>query len=123
MNADMPHGERRAVPRVTACCVTRVRCNNWSSIEVEVLDLSTRGMRIATRANVKTGQPVNVEILGLGLVAAKIAWRDGGEHGLSFDRPIDLHGCHWLPALTGEGLPAANPPVFRSADGAASLDG
>lgn len=76
----------------------RLHPNQWSSLEVRVLDLSASGFRADCEARVLVGSPIAIEIAGVGRVAAHVTWRRGNRFGAKFDVAIDLSACTW-PAL------------------------
>ena len=112
--------ERRSVPRTAGGCSARLRPNEWSSIEVELMDFSKLGFRIATAALLSVGSFVSLEVPGIGHVKAKVIWRGDGECGAKFIQPIDLRHCEWIPedarAAMGQPTTALKPdPVVEEA--------
>lgn len=73
----------------------RLHPNDWSSLEVRVLDLSAGGFRADCEARVIIGSPVTIEIAGIGPVNAHVTWRRGQRIGAKFDTPIDMSRCDW----------------------------
>jgi hypothetical protein len=74
---------------------TRLKPNEWSSVEVTMLDLSELGFRAACEARLRVGGTVSIEIPEIGAVEAQVEWQRGGEFGARFYGPIDLHTCGW----------------------------
>ena len=72
---------------------TRLRPNNWSSLEVRIVDMSDSGFRAECDAMVTVGGPVWIDLPGLGEVEAQVSWRKRGEIGAKFVIPIDLEAC------------------------------
>jgi hypothetical protein len=112
--------ERRSVPRTNAGCSARLRPNEWSSIEVELIDFSKLGFRVGTAALLPVGSFVSLEVPGIGHVRAKVIWRGDGECGAKFIQPIDLRHCEWIPeearAAMGQPTTAVKPdPVVEEA--------
>jgi PilZ domain len=75
----------------------RLHPNDWSSLEVRILDISANGFRAECEARVPVGSSVALEVAGLGRVHAHVSWRRGDRFGAKFDRAIDLSGCAWRP--------------------------
>jgi hypothetical protein len=73
----------------------RIRPNEWSSLEIDLVDFTEEGFRAACEANLKIGSFISVEVPGNGVVSAKIIWRSGEALGAKFVRPIDLRHCDW----------------------------
>jgi|GEM_PF-759122 len=71
----------------------RLRPNEWSSLEVRIVDLSEDGFRAECEARVLRGSIVRVELPGLGETEAQVTWRGSGEFGARFTMPIDLARC------------------------------
>lgn len=76
---------------------TRLRPNDWSSIEIQVLDISTLGLRAECEARLVRASSISVDIPGVGAVEAEVIWVRDGEFGAAFIRPIDLASCSWTP--------------------------
>ena len=95
--------ERRRQPRYRLEERARLRPNEWSTVQVELLDISSTGFRALCDANLKIGGYVTLEIHGIGSVEAKIVWRNDTMVGAQFDRPIKLDYCAWVrvPLDTG----------------------
>ena len=75
----------------------RLHPNDWSSIEIRVLDLSENGFRAECDARVTVGTPVTLEVDGIGPVHARVTWRRGNRFGAKFDAPADISACGWAP--------------------------
>ncbi len=75
----------------------RLHPNDWSSLEVRVLDLSSNGFRAQCEARVTVGSPVALDIAGIGRVNAHVTWRRGTRFGAKFDQPADIAACAWAP--------------------------
>lgn len=78
----------------------RLHPNEWSSLEVQVLDFSEQGFRARCDASILSGSRVTLEIPGLGPVDAQVSWRGRGEIGAKFILPVDLSRCGWTPVGT-----------------------
>jgi hypothetical protein len=75
----------------------RLHPNDWSSIEVRVLDVSSSGFRAECEARILVGTAVTLEVAGVGPLRAHVTWRRGERFGAKFDLPADLTGCTWDP--------------------------
>ena len=102
--------ERRRHPRYALDARARLRPNDWSTVQVEMLDISTHGFRAHCEANLRIGSVVTLEVNGIGQVDARILWRHAGEIGCRFTRPITLEFCAWLRDPLGA-APDAAPQV------------
>ena len=100
---DSCRDDRRQFPRYRLDHATRLRPNEWSTLQVELLDISTGGFRINCDANLKIGGYVTLEVHGIGLVEARIVWRRGQQVGAQFARPIRLEHCAWVREQIDEG--------------------
>jgi hypothetical protein len=88
--------ERRA-ERMALDEATRLRPNEWSSLEVRMIDLSASGFRANCEARLRNGGAVSLEVPGLGWVEAQVEWQRGDMFGARFFQPIDLEVCGWTP--------------------------
>jgi len=77
---------------------TRLRPNDWSSLEVRMIDLSSRGFRAACEARLQRGACVSLDVAGLGSLEAQIEWQRGTMFGARFLHPIALEQCAWSHA-------------------------
>jgi hypothetical protein len=75
----------------------RLHPNDWSSIEVRVLDVSSSGFRVECDARILVGTAVRLDVAGVGPLQAHVTWRRGERFGASFDLPADLTACTWDP--------------------------
>jgi len=80
----------RRSERIEVDTRTRLRPNNWSSLEVRLVDLSAEGFRVQCDAAVLRGALVRIALPGIGDVEAHVSWRRRGEFGAKFTIPIDL---------------------------------
>ncbi|HEY0043422.1 MAG TPA: PilZ domain-containing protein [Allosphingosinicella sp.] len=92
--------ERRNVPRTEVRAPARLRPNDWSSLEVEVVDFSPQGFRAACDAILKIKSYVTLDVPGFGAVPAQVVWCREGGFGARFLQPIDPRLCGWT--RTGE---------------------
>lgn len=79
----------------------RLHPNEWSSVEVRVLDLSANGFRAECDARVTLGNAVTLEVEGVGPVVARVTWTRGNRFGAKFDAPTDVSDCAW-PAVSDQ---------------------
>jgi hypothetical protein len=86
--------ERRA-ERLALDQNTRLRPNNWSSVEIRMVDLSPLGFRAECEARLRPGAAVTLEIPGIGSVVAQVEWQRDTDFGARFFSPIDLDHCAW----------------------------
>ena len=77
----------------------RLHPNDWSSLEVRVLDLSSNGFRGECEARVLVGTCVTLEVPGIGPSQAYVTWRRGNRFGAQFSTPLVVSqtGCAPLP--------------------------
>ena len=88
--------DRRRHPRNPLFERARLRPHDWSTLQVEIRDISRHGFRAGCEANLKIGGYVTLEVNGIGQVEAKVMWRRNDEIGAEFARPISLQYCGWL---------------------------
>ena len=63
----------------------RLAPNEWSSVEVRMLECSERGFRAACDVALRLHAPVTLDVPGLGPVRASVAWRRPGEFFATFE--------------------------------------
>lgn len=80
--------------------IARLKPNDWSSLEVRIVDLSADGFRARCDARVLAGSAVRIDLPGIGETEAQVSWCRNGELGARFILPIDLERCT-APAATG----------------------
>ena len=69
---------------------TRLAPNEWSSLDVRLLECTAHGFRAAAPATVRAGASVMLDIPGIGWVRAYVSWQRGGQFTAAFAEPIDL---------------------------------
>ncbi len=94
---DMEARERRS-QRVSLDEAARLRPNDWSSLEVRMLDISESGFRASCDARLQCGGLVTLDVQGIGSVEAQVEWQRGDTFGARFILPIDIAKCSWTPA-------------------------
>jgi hypothetical protein len=75
----------------------RLAPNDWSNVEIRILELTASGFRAASDVTLREGALVTLEIPGLGPAAAFVAWRRAGQFAAAFAEPIDLAGAGFTP--------------------------
>ncbi|MGZ8287091.1 MAG: PilZ domain-containing protein [Allosphingosinicella sp.] len=97
MSSDDDNGfdSGRRAERLPLDAETRLRPNNWSSLQIKMLDLSSSGFRAECEAKVKPGGSVSLDVPGIGSVEAQVEWQRDGQFGARFFAPIDLKSCQW----------------------------
>jgi hypothetical protein len=75
----------------------RLAPNDWSSVEIRILELTATGFRAVGDVILRKGALVTLEIPGIGPAAAFVAWRRGGQFAAAFAEPIDLAGAGFTP--------------------------
>jgi hypothetical protein len=74
----------------------RLAPNDWSSVEVRMLECSASGFRATCEITLRRHAPVTLEVPGLGAVRASISWCRPGEFAATFDEPIDLDRAKFM---------------------------
>ena len=87
----------RETERIAMDEPARLHPNDWSSLEVRILDFSDSGFRAECEAAIMSGGCIRLEVDGIGPVDAQVIWRADGQIGAKFLRPIDLSRCGWTP--------------------------
>ena len=98
MNSDAGRGGQykpRKTGRTPVAGRTRLRAQNWYSIEVTVRDVSTGGFKAECPEAVRIGSYVSLDVPGLGPVNAQVRWQIGDRMGGMFLDPISLNRCEW----------------------------
>jgi hypothetical protein len=70
--------------------------NEWSSVEVRLLECTATGFRAAADIQLRIGTSVTIELPALGSVRAWITWCKADEFAARFATPIDLAQVRWL---------------------------
>ncbi len=90
----------RQTERIAMDETARLHPNEWSSLEVRILDFSNSGFRAECEAAMMAGSGIKLEIPGIGTVEAQVSWRRDGQIGAKFTQPVDLSSCDWTPVGT-----------------------
>ena len=80
----MRNSDRKAVDEAV-----RLHPNDWSSLEVRLIDCSEAGFRAACEARVQSGLLVTLELPGVGPKQAQVSWANGREFGARFIEPLE----------------------------------
>lgn len=88
-------GSGRKAERLQLDTEARLRPNDWSSLQVKMLDLSASGFRAECEARVQPGGSVSLDVPGIGAVEAQVEWQRGSQFGARFFAPIELRRCQW----------------------------
>lgn len=65
------------------------------SLEAEIRDISTLGLKASCVETLAIGSFITVGIPGIGPVEAEVKWQLAGDFGAMFVDPIDLRDCAW----------------------------
>ncbi len=95
---------RREATRLAIYEPTRLHPNSWSSLEVQILDISADGLRAKCEAALKIRSWLSIDVPGIGPIAAEVRWQRGKHFGASFVRSIDLQLCSWTPSCKAASL-------------------
>lgn len=90
-------GSERRAQRVSLDEAARLKPNDWSSLEVRMIDLSESGFRASCEARLQRGGLVTLDVQGIGSVEAQVEWQRGDMFGARFIEPIDIEKCTWTP--------------------------
>jgi hypothetical protein len=85
----------RREERIAVDAAARLHPNEWSSLEVRLLDLSPNGFRAQCDARVPAGSCVALELPNKGRVIAYVSWRRGDRFGAQFAEPIKVEAAGW----------------------------
>ena len=87
--------ERRRRPRRPVANAARLRPNDWSATQVDMVDISEDGFRAAGEVLFRIGHYASLQVPGIGWVEAQIVWQARGQFGARFVTSIDLTRCAW----------------------------
>ena len=78
--------------------VVRLRPNDWSSMEVVLLECSATDFVASCEARLRPGYVVTLEVPKVGPKPAHVQWCRGGRFGATFWEPLDLNkaGFRWV---------------------------
>ena len=112
---------RRRGKRVALDEAVRLAPNDWSSVEIQLLECSADGFRAACDLRLRVGSAISVEMPTLGWLRAYVTWCGAGEIAAVFGEPIDLADLR-CPSLNRE-VVLARLLRERAAAHAAGRDG
>lgn len=74
----------------------RLAPNDWSSVEIRLLECSETSFRAACDVTLRLHAPVTLELPAIGPVRAYVAWRKDGEFVGKFEEPIDIDRAKFM---------------------------
>lgn len=74
----------------------RLAPNDWSSVQVHMLECTERGFRATCNVMVRVGSAVTLEVPGLGPVGAYVTWSRTDQFAATFAEPIDLSRAKFM---------------------------
>lgn len=90
-------GERRGAERHVISLMVSTLANG-EDVEASISDLSSSGLRLATKARLEIGSTIEVELLEDQLFEAEVLWTQDAEYGCQFIEPIPT-GIVWNALL------------------------
>jgi hypothetical protein len=81
----------------------RLAPNDWSSVEIRLLECTATSLRAACDLHLRVDARVSIELPVIGWVRAFVTWRRPGEFAAAFAEPIDLSRLRGL-SLNGEAV-------------------
>lgn len=109
--SDDPASQRNAV-RDSLFLAATLRIGEEES-QVRVRNLSAGGLMAEYAQTVRSGEPVQINVRGVGWTRGHIAWSAEGRIGIAFDSPIDPKLAR-KPVGTAERAPLyTRPQLFR----------
>ncbi len=81
----------------------RLAPNNWSSVEIRMLECTADYFRASCDIAFGKGAVVTLEIPGVGPARAHVTWRRGSQFAAYFDEPVDLARAGFM-AVNGEAI-------------------
>ena len=88
MRVNQPETERRMSPRVGLETEFKVRKFGGFAFQLRVLNASAGGCRVELIDPVDTAERIIVRLPALEPLSANVAWVDGNNAGLRFERPL-----------------------------------
>jgi len=85
----------RGAERINADGTFGLRSQDFYTVEAEIRDISSLGLKGVCPESLSIGSLVEIEIPGVGSVDAEVKWQLGGQFGAMFLEPIDLRHCEW----------------------------
>lgn len=81
----------------------RLAPNDWSSLEVRLLECTERSFRARCDETVRIAGLVSLVVPGIGPVKAYITWRRRNQFSATFAEPLDLSRARFMP-VNGEAV-------------------
>lgn len=81
----------------------RLAPNDWSSLEIRMLECTAEGFRACHDPSIRISGIVTLEVPGIGPVKAQVTWRRGGQFAAQFIEQIDLEQARFMP-LNGQAV-------------------
>lgn len=85
----------RGAERIIAQGKFVLRFGPLLSVDADIRDISTLGLKASCGVALRIGSVVAVDIPGLGTVEAEVKWQLGGDFGAMFVDPVNLRACQW----------------------------
>ena len=85
--------QARKAKRVSVSLRSRLRHSGSEEATIEIKDLSFYGFRAEGAVSIPVGTYVSVDLPGIGLVRARIAWARGDSFGGLFATAVDVRKC------------------------------
>lgn len=99
-------GLERQAERIALSASARLAPNDWSNLEVRIVNVSRTGFKAECGARLMTGSCVSIEVPGIGWTEAQVEWQRDGSIGAKFLEPINLARSGWSgkqdPAVPAE---------------------
>ncbi|PCD02592.1 hypothetical protein COC42_14420 [Sphingomonas spermidinifaciens] len=86
--AVLAKGRGRHAARDSLLLTARLRIGE-NAADVRIRNLSAGGLMAEYPRPVSLGEPVEIDVRGIGPVVGRIAWATDGRVGIAFDEPID----------------------------------
>jgi len=94
----LPQGNRIALDEPA-----RLAPNDWSSVEIRMLECTADYFRASCDIAFGTGAVVTLDVPGVGPARAHVTWRRGNQFAAYFDEPVEL-GRTGFMAVNGEAI-------------------
>lgn len=119
-NEEDAYAAKRAAARDSLLLAAALRINGVEH-NVRVRNLSAGGLMAEYPGQVELGQPLSIDVRGIGWVEGRVAWATDGRVGIAFSAPVDPKLARKPVAVkkTSDNkgwlhvYPAATPPVVK----------
>jgi hypothetical protein len=85
----------RGAERINAQGHFGLRAESFQTVEAEIRDISSLGLKGGCSEPLQIGSIIEVDIPGLGPVEAEVKWQLGSDFGAMFLEAVDLRRCEW----------------------------